>query len=188
MTLERWAALPEDETGELVDGRLEEEEVPDSIHELIVTWLTTLFRTWLAGHGFILGSGVKLAVSPQRGRKPDVVVYLPEGRIPEARGVVTVPPDIVIEIVSPSPRDERRDRVDKMDEYAAFGVPYYWIVDPALGTIEVFERSADGRYVRALAATSGSIDDVPGCAGLSLSIDALWANVARLDPSFRHDR
>jgi len=28
MTLEEWADLPEDEEGELVDGRLEEEEMP----------------------------------------------------------------------------------------------------------------------------------------------------------------
>src|SRR5439155_15404402 len=29
LTLEQWAAMPEDEPGELVDGRLEEEEMPD---------------------------------------------------------------------------------------------------------------------------------------------------------------
>lgn len=29
MTFEEWAAMPEDEPGELVDGRIEKEEVPD---------------------------------------------------------------------------------------------------------------------------------------------------------------
>src|ERR1051326_9318052 len=39
LTFEEWAAMDEDEPGEWVDGRLEEEEVPDLIHELVVSWL-----------------------------------------------------------------------------------------------------------------------------------------------------
>jgi Uma2 family endonuclease len=47
MTVEEWAAMDEDEPGELVDGRLEDEEVPDPIHEIIVIWLGQIMRTWL---------------------------------------------------------------------------------------------------------------------------------------------
>jgi hypothetical protein len=39
MTLAEGAAMDEDEPGELVEGRLVEEEVPDVVHELCVTWL-----------------------------------------------------------------------------------------------------------------------------------------------------
>ena len=35
MTLAEWAELPEEEPGELVAGWLEEEEVPDYVHELL---------------------------------------------------------------------------------------------------------------------------------------------------------
>ena len=175
--------MDEDEPGELVDGRLEEEEVPDVIHELVVTWLTYVLRTWLGRNGFVLGSDAKYAVRADRGRKPDVAVYLhPESRRPPARGLVRVPPDIVVEVVSPSPRDERRDRIDKMDEYASFGVSYYWIVDPSLQSLEIFELTG-GRYARAARVTEGRLESVPGCPGLQLDLDDIWSEIARLEAS-----
>jgi Uma2 family endonuclease len=86
----------------------------------------------------------------------------------------------LVEVVTPTPRDERRDRIEKMAEYARFGVPYYWLVDPALGAFEIFERTGTGNYQRVVGVTSGSIDPVPGCIGLSIDVDALWAELARL--------
>jgi hypothetical protein len=35
MSLEQWAALPEDEPGEIVDGFRVAEEVPENAHELV---------------------------------------------------------------------------------------------------------------------------------------------------------
>jgi Uma2 family endonuclease len=181
LTFEEWAAMDEDEPGELVDGRLEEEEVPDLIHELVVTWLTHVMWSWLGQNGFVFGSDGKYAVRSDRGRKPDVTVYLqPETRRPPARGIVRVPPDIVMEVVSSTPRDERRDRIEKMDEYATFGVSWYWIIDPRLQSLEIFEL-IDGRYARAAHATEGRLDVVPGCSGLQLDLDEIWGKISRLD-------
>ena len=180
LDLDAWAALPEDDPGELVDGYLTEEEVPDPIHGLAVPWLIALFRAWLGGGGFVFDSDVKFAVSATRGRKPDVSVYLPARAAPPRRGALHDPPDIMVEVVSPSPADERRDRVEKMDEYAAFGVRFYWLVDPALGSVEIFELQ-NGRFLRSVAATSGVIRDVPGCRALVLDLDQLWAELARLE-------
>ena len=53
MTLEEWAAMDEDEPGELVDGRLEEEEVPNLVHELVVAWLIRVLGNWLGHAGFV---------------------------------------------------------------------------------------------------------------------------------------
>ena len=173
--------MDEDEPGELVDGRLEEEEGPDLIHELVVAWLIQVFGNWLKETGFVFGSDGKYAVRSNRGRKPDVAVYLhPETKRPPARGIVRIPPDIVVEVVSSSPRDERRDRIEKMDEYAAFGVTWYWIVDPSLQSLEIFEL-IDSRYARAARATEGRLEVVPGCSGLQLDLDTIWARISRLD-------
>jgi Uma2 family endonuclease len=183
LSLEQWAALADDEPGELVDGRLVEEEMPTVTHELIVGWLLAVLRAWAVPRGgLVLGSETKLAVAPGRGRKPDVAVYLAGSRRPPGRAsLVYEPPSLVVEIVSTRARDGRRDRIEKVGEYAAFGVPYYWLVDPQLLTLEVLARTADGSYAHALGATEGLVNAVPGCEGLVLDLDGLWAEVAALD-------
>ncbi|MEM9454589.1 MAG: Uma2 family endonuclease [Myxococcota bacterium] len=181
LSLADWAALSEEQPGELVDGRLVDEEVPSLEHEILVAWLVRMLGNWLAERsGFVFGSETKFAVSPARGRKPDLSAYLP-GRVPRpARGAVEVPPDIVVEVVSPTPRDGRRDRVEKMTEYAAFGVRLYWIVEPALRTLEIYELGADGRYIHAVGAVEGVLDRIPDCDGLVLDLDAMWGELDRL--------
>src|SRR6185436_12614168 len=113
LSAEEWLALDEDEEGEWVDGWLTEEEVPDFAHELTVTWLVHVVRSWLGGRGFVAGSELKILTTKTRGRKPDLVIILPGSKAPPRKGPVREPPDIVIEVVTPTPRDERRDRVEK---------------------------------------------------------------------------
>jgi Uma2 family endonuclease len=139
-----------------------------------------LFRTWLGERGgFVFGSEAKFVVSPTRGRKPDASVYFPGRPPPPQRGALREPPDIIVEVVSPSPGDERRDRVHKMDDYALFGARFYWRVDPALGSFEIFELH-EGRFVRAVGATEGQLRDVPGCPSSTVDLDELWGELARL--------
>jgi Uma2 family endonuclease len=189
LSLDEWFALPEDEPGELVNGHLEEEEVPDYLHELLVAFLVQLLRNWIRPQGgLVAGSDAKFAVSSRRGRKPDLTVYLPGSRRPPARGLIRVPPDIAIEVVSPTPRDGRRDRVEKLADYAAFGVAWYWLVDPQLRSLEILELSleileldAQGRYLHVLGASTGTLRQIPGCEGLTLDLDALWAEIDSLE-------
>lgn len=182
LSLDEWFALPEDEPGELVDGHLEEEEVPDYLHEHLVMLLGRLLGNWIFPHGgLVAGSEAKFAVGAGRGRKPDLTIYLPGSRRPPARGLIHVPPDIAIEIVSPTPRDGRRDRVEKMADYAAFGVAWYWLLDPQLRSLEVLELDAQGRYLYVLGASSGTLRQIPGCEGLTLDLDELWTAIDNLE-------
>ena len=155
-----------------------EEEVPDFVHEAIVGWLLSALRAWaLPRGGYAFGSEAKFVVRPSRGRKPDLSLFFSaKGKVPR-RGAGRIAPDVVIEVLSPTPRDGRRDRVEKLDDYATFGVGYYWIVDPEQRSIEILERGADGRYVHALGVLQGRVEAVPGCPGLLLDVDALWSEV-----------
>lgn len=47
------------------------------------------------------------------------------------------PPDLVVEILSPS--TAVRDRGIKIERYRLYGVPEYWVVDPEERTIEVWD-------------------------------------------------
>ncbi len=182
MSLEEWATLPEDEPGELVDGFLVEEEAPHYVHELVIAWLVRTLGNWGSSRGaLVAGSGAKFRVTPRRGRMPDLTVYLPGDKKPPGRGLITTPPGIVVEVVSLGARDERRDRVEKLAEYAEFGVRWYWIVDPELRTFEIFERTVQGECLRAISASDGAIEGVPGCEGLRIALSELWAEVDRLE-------
>jgi Uma2 family endonuclease len=183
MTVQEWAAMPEDEPGELCDGVLEEEEVPDLMHETAVLWLGVQLRTWIVPlGGFAFASEVKFALSSIRGRKPDLSVFLPGCPPLPRRGAVSIPPDIAVEVVSPAPSDQRRDRIAKLADYAAFGVRFYWMLDPAVRTFEILELGTERHYVHLLGATEGKLSQIPGCAGLSLDLDELWREIDRLGP------
>lgn len=107
-------------------------------------------------------------------------MYLPHVPLPGRRaGATRRPPSIVVEVLSPRPRDVRRDTVDKLRDHAAFGVSYYWLVDPLARTLEVRQLDPAGRHVTLLSAAEGA-HPAPGCEGLTLDLDALWADIDRL--------
>jgi Uma2 family endonuclease len=178
MTLEEWADRDDEQRGELVDGFLVDEEMPDLVHEALVAWLIMKLGPWVrARGGFVFASQVHYRVSERTGRVPDVSVFFSVPRRPRAT-LATEMPDIVIEVVSPRPRDQRRDRVEKMTEYARAGMRWYWLFDPALGSFEVFELTPNARYERAFVATEGVAAAIPGCDGLALDLDELSTELA----------
>lgn len=177
MTVEEWGDLDEDIEGELVDGVLEEEEMATFLHELVVMWLARILGAWARRRrAYVAGSEAKIAVGSRRGRKPDLSMYL-RGKAPAlADSLVRIPPHLVVEVISPRPRDARRDRVEKISDYARAGIRYYWILDPQLRTLEILERAASGQYRVAVARSRGKLR-IPGCPGLVLNLDDLWAEV-----------
>lgn len=180
MTLEQWADLEEDQPGELLDGRLVEEEVPTTLHEAVVSWLIEVLRGWARPRGgWVFGSEYKLGVSARRGRKADVCMYAQGAPLRGRDALSRIPPTVVVEVLSQRPRDVRRDRMEKAIEYARFGVRWYWLVDPDAQLFELCELGPDGHYVQRLPASEGKVR-VPGLDGLELDLDALWAEVAPL--------
>jgi Uma2 family endonuclease len=74
-------------------------------------------------------------------RYPDLVVLRKE-HLPliRRRSTITLnmlPPHLVVEVVSPGQENRDRDYIHKRDQYAARGIPEYWIIDPELQTVLV---------------------------------------------------
>ncbi|MBU6160296.1 MAG: Uma2 family endonuclease [Myxococcales bacterium] len=160
-------ALPDNVTGEIVAGELVVSPRPGLDHSRAAsTGLAQLLPAfvWQKAGG---GGGPRrwfLTVEPELHLGDDVLVPDLAGwyadRLGDTRGrtVLTLAPDWVCEILSPS--TARRDRGSKADRYAMHGVRWLWLVDPAEELIEAWEL-VNQRWTR-LGVWSG--DDVAAIA------------------------
>ncbi|HEX7184077.1 MAG TPA: Uma2 family endonuclease [Thermoanaerobaculia bacterium] len=129
--------LDEDDPRELLDGRLVEIEMPTWTHERIVAACIAFLSHWAWERqaGEVISSSYKIRIDDRRGTMPDVQFYR-RGNSPrgQEKGLERGRPDLVIEVISPTSRS--KDGVCKLRDYAAIGVPEYWLVDPEARTLE----------------------------------------------------
>ena len=121
---------------ELVDGRLDYLPMPFDLHAAICSFVYDRLLDHLraARPGFALRNQTIRVRVPGRTRsgrentrEPDVVLLL-DKHDPRRGPEFWAGADLCVEVVSPD--DPDRDHVAKLAEYAAAGVPEYWIVDP----------------------------------------------------------
>ena len=87
--------------------------------------------------------------------QPDVVFFRAERRhLVDPDAVTRHPPDIAVEVLSPSTAAVDRGR--KMRMFARYGVPEYWIVDPLRQRVEV-HAIREGAYRQAQIASAEDI-------------------------------
>lgn len=126
-----------------VDGEIVERNVGERDHGLLQMWFGIWARKLRQAHGLWAISEQRIQLGTNRYRIPDVCVTL--GR--PAETVLTSPPLIVVEILSPT--DTLSRVAERVEDYLAFGVPHVWVVDPARR--EAYECAPDGfRRVDAL--------------------------------------
>ena len=125
---------------ELVDGTLVEK--PMGFYESSLGMiLGGYLHAYLINHsiGFVVGESGASRTIPGRVRMPDVGFYswnhFP-GRTLPAGGVLDVPADLVVEILSPS--NTRTEMEQKRQEYFASGTQLYWEVLPETRQVRVF--------------------------------------------------
>ncbi len=144
-TVEEYYQLPEEENVryELVNGRLELLSAPSTTHQRISHQLERVMTDACESAHIIIHAPVDVILGEVETRQPDILmVHRSRAYIIEERAVVG-PPDLVVEILSPG--TAKRDRTMKLESYARFGVPEYWIVDAANMTIEQYVQAEEGR-------------------------------------------
>ncbi|HUN95836.1 MAG TPA: Uma2 family endonuclease [Bradyrhizobium sp.] len=108
-----------------VDGRLEDRNVGEFDHGLLQAVLAALFLNNRSAWGVQAVTDVRTQVKQTHFRCPDVLV-ISQGTPREQ--ILTHPPLIAIEILSPEDRVSRMQV--KFDDYIQFGVKNIWVVDP----------------------------------------------------------
>jgi Uma2 family endonuclease len=142
--------LPANMTGEIIEGELHAFPRPHSRHGRMATRLSIRI-----GAPYDFGDsggpgGWVIIIEPEvmLGENlfvPDLAGWKQERLpAPPAENWISVAPDWVCEILSPS--TFRIDRVRKMPIYAVHSVPYLWLIDPLNKLLEAFKLK-DGAWM-----------------------------------------
>ncbi len=159
---------------ELVDGRIVAMSPTGAEHGLWESRIGRLLGNFVEARrlGWVLTGevGVYTRRNPDRVRGADAV-FLSRHRspTPPSKGYLEVPPDVVVEVISP---DDRWQHIrEKIEEYFAMGVGRVWIAEPDTRSLLVYRSPTDvTRY--------GPGDEVLGdevLAGLALAVDDIYA-------------
>ncbi len=148
MTLEEFLDAEEEEgyRYELARGVLEVTMVPGAPHGRIVHLFYKLFTRYEDAHPGVIdrfgGASEFRLFLPEliSGRNPDLAVSLVGTPIDENDDR---PPSLCIEVVSEGNEARTRDYVTKREEYLAFGLLEYWIVDRFDRKVTVLRRRGD---------------------------------------------
>ncbi|MDY6938918.1 MAG: Uma2 family endonuclease [Cyanobacteriota bacterium] len=128
---------------EIVDGELFVTRAPDWKHQAVCANISTVIKLWSDESD--LG---EVAIAPgiifceSNNVIPDVVwaSYDRLEQLLDEAGHLVGAPELVVEVLSPGQKNERRDRESKLKLYSVQGVLEYWIVDRFARTVAIYRR------------------------------------------------
>ena len=158
VTYEEWLRMPEvsDAIEEVVNGEIRIMPAPSRNHAKIVQNLYDLIRPKVDKRAVeVYCSLFNLIIrrQPLTAREPDLAVFQ-ASTIIEQDGRIHSAPQLLVEVLSPA--NTRRDREEKLADYASLGVPEVWVVSPEARTIEVLYLE-DGQLHRHALLADGTL-------------------------------
>lgn len=166
LTLEEFERLPEEDgyRSELSGGRLVREPPPGAIHGWVARNVLRPLDRYVEEHSLglvIFDTGFLLTDDPPTVRGPDLaflaVEHLPSTGAPQ--GFWTIPPDLAVEVVSPS--STATEIQEKVLEYLRAGTRLVWIVDPKTRSVTAYRSRQDVQLLTEDDVLDGT-DVVPG--------------------------
>lgn len=125
---------------EIIDGERRDMTPTGFEHGDLESIFSELLRKNLRDKGYIaVGEvGIVIKKSPFRLRAADVV-YISKERSPQKpKGMLEIPPDLIIEIVSES--NTQWEITDKIKDYLSIGVERIILVDPQTETVNIYQK------------------------------------------------
>ena len=153
--LERW---PDDgRRYELYDGEVYVVPSPILLHQIAAARLYLALSEYVKAHGgIVLFASLDIVPTEYDVVQPDILLFIAQRKhLLNAERVTRVPPDLAIEILSPSTASNDRGRKKRL--LARHAVREYWLVDPKAPSIEVC-RLSDGEL--AISHTATAADSV----------------------------
>lgn len=181
----RWTSadlelMPDDgKRYEIIEGELYVAKQPDLEHQMTCGEIYAALKQWSAmsrAGSVIFAPGVIFATDDNV--IPDVV-WISHQRLASARrndGHLHAAPEIVIEVLSPGPDNERRDRETKLKLYSQRGVHEYWIIDWRARKIEVYRREDAALHLVATLFEQDTLDS-PLLPGFNCPLEPLFAQI-----------
>lgn len=164
-----------DERIELIEGELFVTPSPTPLHQLIEHRLSVLLDQAIVqgGLGIVMSAPLDVILDEYTVLQPDLVAILRERRETFGEKGIEGAPSLAVEIESPS--STSRDRGDKKDLYARFGVPEYWLVNLKQKTVTILSDLRNGRFEHEV--TVRDVAASPTIPGLSIDLSELFASV-----------
>jgi Uma2 family endonuclease len=168
----QWDAPPR---YELIDGAAYMMSSPSVEHQRISMELSIQFGAFLRDKPCrVFAAPLDLRLFPRKDLsddtvlQPDLMVVCDDKKL--STNSVDGPPDLVIEIISPS--NTAGLMLQKFNKYLAAGVGEYWVIDPDEAFIHVHILRED-RFISALYQKDAVIQ-VSALPGLSIDLKTLW--------------
>lgn len=137
-SIKDYKLLPEGAPYQLIERELVMTPAPNPRHQIISANLFKTISKYVdeREEGIVLYSPVDIYLDNENVYQPDIV-FIPKQRqeIIKDDGICGAP-DLVVEILSPS--TAYYDLRKKFRVYEKYGVREYWIVDPGMGSVEVY--------------------------------------------------
>jgi Uma2 family endonuclease len=160
---------------ELYDGEVVVVPAAFPGHQRVAFNIAVVLRDYAdrAG-GVTLIAPLDIVFSEHNVVQPDVVFFSRERRhLVKDWEVTRAAPDLAVEVLSKS--TESRDRGRKMDLLARFGVPEYWLVDPAKNTLEIHVLRGTA-YEPTVSARADQTISSPTLDGLAVDASRVFAD------------
>ncbi|MFL6192631.1 MAG: Uma2 family endonuclease [Thermoanaerobaculia bacterium] len=144
LTYDDYVLIPEDgQRHEIIDGEHYVSPAPVPRHQIVGLRLKTRLFPFVQdrGLGQVLDAPTDVLFSRFDVVQPDLLYISNERAEILTEKNVQGAPDLVVEILSPSTRDN--DEGIKLDLYERSGVLEYWIFDPVLKKAQVYRRVGD---------------------------------------------
>ncbi len=173
LTYADYLELPDDgKRYEILDGELAVTPAPVLQHQRVSRRIQRLLEDHLTvAGGEVFDAPVDVILDDHTIVQPDLIFVSSERASVLRDKNVQGPPDLIVEIASPS--TYRRDRSRKAALYARFGVQHYWIADPGTRRLEMF-RLQESRYQLAASGESPQHLEAPDFPGLKFDLERLF--------------